>query len=137
MTSFFQWVYSVVKRIPPGKVTTYGEIATQLKVQNSKLKIDPRMVGWALHANKDSEVPCHRVVDRDGRLAPNFAIDGPEEQRGRLLDEGVEFVDKMHVNLSTCFWTGSDNQNTLPRPATRQARRKTAEIRKSDSQRTR
>jgi len=98
--SFFEDLYKIVKKIPPGKVTTYGEIAWKLKIQNSKLKIDPRIVGWAMHANRDSGVPCHRVVDRTGRLAPNFAFDGAEEQRRRLAEEGVTFKDEMHVQLS-------------------------------------
>ena len=107
-----------------GRVTTYGEIALQLKIQNVKLKIDPRMVGWALHANNDPKVPCHRVVDRSGRLAPNFArlqrlersdggqaFDGATEQRRRLQAEGVRFRDEMHVDLETCLWNTTNITN--------------------------
>lgn len=86
-------IYQAVKTIPAGKVATYGQIA-------KKLGLDPRMVGWALHANSSAEVPCHRVVNKDGRLAPNFAFDGWKEQRRRLIVEGVTFVDEMHVDLS-------------------------------------
>ena len=93
--SFFEDVYKIVKKIPPGKVTTYGEIARALGTR------DARKVGWAMHANRDPGVPCHRVVDRTGRLAPNFAFDGAEEQRRRLAEEGVSFKkDEMHVQLS-------------------------------------
>ncbi|OGY21104.1 MAG: hypothetical protein A3A65_03365 [Candidatus Chisholmbacteria bacterium RIFCSPLOWO2_01_FULL_49_14] len=91
--SFFEDVYKIVKKIPPGKVTTYGEIARALGTR------DARKVGWAMHANRDPGVPCHRVVDRTGRLAPNFAFDGAEEQRRRLAEEGVTFKDEMHVQL--------------------------------------
>lgn len=97
MSNFKLEVYALVKKIPKGKVVTYGQIA-------NKLKIDARMVGWALHANRDSKVPCHRVVDRSGRLAPNFAFDGWEEQRRRLLTEGVKFRDNMHVDLKEYRW---------------------------------
>lgn len=93
----FEDVWEVAKLIPKGKVATYGQIAR-------KLKIDARMVGWALHANRSSEVPCHRVVDRNGRLAPNFAFDGPEEQRRRLQVEGVKFRDSLHVDLNKHLW---------------------------------
>ncbi|HJX45662.1 MAG: hypothetical protein A2152_03115 [Candidatus Levybacteria bacterium RBG_16_35_6] len=90
----FEKVYEIVKKIPEGKVMTYGQIALRLN-----RIVSPKLVGWALHANKDSNIPCHRVVDRNGRLAPNFAFDGWREQRNRLLLEGVKFTDKIHVDL--------------------------------------
>lgn len=104
---FFNQVYSLVKLIPDGRVATYGQIARmlnenwKLKIKNSR--IDARMVGWALHANRDEKVPCHRVVNKDGRLAPNFAFDGAEEQRRRLLAEGVTFK-KDKVALEKHLW---------------------------------
>ena len=98
--NFFSKVFKVVKQIPKGKVATYGQIA---KILNTK---DARKVGWALHSNKDSNVPCHRVVDKTGRLAPNFAFDGPKEQKRRLLAEGVEFGDETHVDLDRFRWSG-------------------------------
>lgn len=94
--SYITKVHEIVQKIPKGKVTTYGAIA---KILN----INPRMVGYALHQNKDLNVPCHRVVDHIGRLAPNFAFDGWMEQRRRLEAEGVEFRDEMKVNLKNCF----------------------------------
>ena len=90
----FEKVYEIVKKIPEGKVMTYGQIAFQLN-----RIISPKLVGWALHANKNSNTPCHRVVDRNGRLAPNFAFDGWREQKNRLLTEGVGFKDETHVDL--------------------------------------
>ena len=92
-------VWEIVKKVPKGKVTTYGELARVLG--NSRLS---RQVGWALHANRSNNVPCHRVVDRNGRLAPNFAFDGWQEQRRRLEVEGVKFVDEMHIDLSKHLW---------------------------------
>ena len=91
-------VYRVVKSIPRGKVATYGQIAELLG--NPRLS---RQVGWALHANRSAEVPCHRVVNRDGRLAPNFAFDGEAEQRRRLEAEGVTFSGS-NVNLAQHLW---------------------------------
>ena len=91
--SLFEKVYRIVKKIPKGRVTTYGQIAEILGTR------DARKVGWALHGNKDSKIPCHRVVNKDGKLAPNFAFEGPREQRRRLLEEGVKFKDEMHVDL--------------------------------------
>lgn len=96
-TDYQQMVWQVVKKIPKGKVATYGMIARSVG-------IDPRMAGWALHANRSGNVPCHRVVDRNGRLAPNFAFDGWREQKRRLEAEGVTFRDEMHVNLEESLW---------------------------------
>ena|SRR3989344_2157501 len=101
---FSERVYQVVKKIPRGRVVTYGQIASKLKVESGKWKIGARMVGWALSANRDSKVPCHRVVDRNGRLAPNFAFNGWREQRRRLILEKVPFIDDNHVDLEKCFW---------------------------------
>ncbi|MEX2028490.1 MAG: MGMT family protein [Candidatus Curtissbacteria bacterium] len=112
-------VWEITKKIPAGRVTTYGSIAQMLG--NPRLS---RQVGWALHANQSSDVPCHRVVNREGRLAPNFggpslksfgrrapskpwrsgAFDGWKEQRRRLLAENVKFKDDMHVNLERFLW---------------------------------
>lgn len=91
-------MYQLIQEVPKGKVTTYGVIAQKLGTA------DARRVGWALHANKDAQTPCHRVVDRLGRLAPNFAFDGAKEQRRRLEAEGVAFKDEMHVDLGKHLW---------------------------------
>jgi len=98
MDGLFERVYTIVRKIPKGKVATYGEIARAIGTK------DARKVGFALHANTDSKTPCHRVVNRNGRLAPNFAFDGEGEQRRRLLAEGIGFVDE-NVNLKKHLWT--------------------------------
>lgn len=95
---FFNKVYKLVKQIPEGKVVTYGQIAKALGTS------DARRVGYALHANSSKKVPCHRVVDRTGRLAPNFSFGGANEQRRRLLEEGIKLKDEMHVDLTECIW---------------------------------
>ena len=97
--NFFSKVYEIVKNIPSGNVMTYGQIAEILGIG------DARKVGWALHGNKDSKTPCHRVVSKEGRLAPNFAFDGWREQKRRLLEERVRFKDEMHVDLEKYLWT--------------------------------
>lgn len=83
-------VYKIVCQVPKGKVTTYGTIG-------KKLSISPRLVGHALHLNDSGNVPCHRVVDRNGRIAPTFAFGGYKEHRKRLEDEGISFIDRLHV----------------------------------------
>lgn len=87
----YEKVYALVRLIPKGKVTTYGIIA-------KKLSMSPRTVGQVLHANPyEGEVPCHRVVNRDGRIAPNFAFGGLDIQRKLLEAEGIKFKDEKHV----------------------------------------
>lgn len=98
-------VYQVVKNIPKGKVGTYGAIC---KIANKKLKkrrnkenkgITPRYVGYLLHNNPDPErVPCHRVVDRNGKVAKDYKFGGWREQKRKLTKEGVSFRDDRHVD---------------------------------------
>ena len=100
--SFFDKVYDMVCRIPRSKVTSYGQVA--LLCGNPR---GARAVGWALHQNpRPGEIPCHRVVNREGRLAPEFAFGGEQEQRRLLEDEQVPFLPDGRVNLTKTFWYG-------------------------------
>jgi methylated-DNA-protein-cysteine methyltransferase-like protein len=95
----YEKVYKLVQQIPKGKVTTYGEIGR-------KLHMSPRVVGMALHHNPDSDLtPCHRVVNRDGRVAPHFAFGGKDIQKKLLESEGVEFKDESNVDLKKSFYS--------------------------------
>lgn len=97
---FFERVYEVVEQIPQGMVASYGQVA--------KLVGEPRKaryVGFALHANpRPGEIPCHRVVFADGRLASGFVFGGPGAQRELLEAEGVAFVDDDRVDMAACRW---------------------------------
>ena len=88
-------VYSVVAQIPAGRVTTYGQIARLIgKDRNA------RLVGKVLSiSDYYGEYPCHRVVNHVGRLAPHFTA-----QREWLLEEGVTFKDRNHVDMKECQW---------------------------------
>ena len=98
--SLFQKIYAVVKQIPPRKVATYGWVAA--KLGNPKAA---RVVGNALHQNPDAKtIPCHRVVDRNGRLAENYAFGGWREQKRKLISEGVKSKDRNHVDLAESLW---------------------------------
>jgi methylated-DNA-protein-cysteine methyltransferase-like protein len=92
-------VFAVVRRIPRGRVATYGQIALLLGRPRGG-----REVGWAMHACDDPRVPCHRVVDRNGRLAPHFAGVGPIAQRDRLEREGVRFRGEL-VDVARYAWS--------------------------------
>ena len=88
-------IYEAVKRIPEGKVATYGKVAEM--AGNKKMS---RVVGNALHKNPDPDnIPCFRVVNSKGELAPEFAFGGMGEQRKLLEAEGIEVKDNK-VDLS-------------------------------------
>ena len=93
-------VFAVVRRIPPGKVTTYGRIARVLGAPRSA-----RMVGWALHhAPPDIADVAHRVVNRNGELTGGWAWGHPAVMRALLEEEGVTFVDEFQVDLERHLW---------------------------------
>jgi methylated-DNA-protein-cysteine methyltransferase-like protein len=86
--SFFARVYALVRRVPRGRVVTYGQVAAMLGEPRGA-----RAVGWALRAlpeNLAARVPWHRVVGSGGRISPRWGP-GPEIQRRRLRAERVVF----------------------------------------------
>ncbi len=96
---FYKKVYFLVKQIPKGYVTTYGEIAKCLGNKNMS-----RQVGQALHHNKNSIlIPCHRVVFKDGSLSSSYAFGGKLKQKEKLLKEGINFCDDK-VDLKNHFY---------------------------------
>ncbi len=100
--NFFDKVYIVVKQIPAGKVATYGQIACAIGSPRAA-----RQVGYALHVNPQPFIiPCHRVVNRFGRLAPAFAFGGEDVQAALLKEEGVEVEENFQVNLSVYQYQG-------------------------------
>lgn len=93
-------MYRVVSQIPQGKVYTYGRIAEMIGRPGAA-----RAVGRILHHNPDPRnVPCHRVVDRLGRVASGYRFGGPGVQRELLLREGIRFRGNGRVALETCLW---------------------------------
>ena len=98
--TFFEKVYDYLKTIPEGKVVTYGQVAYAIGSPRSA-----RQVGYALHVNPEPGViPCHRVVNREGKLAPAFAFGGMEIQAELLKKEGVEVSDDYTVDLQKYRW---------------------------------
>ncbi|SFV01772.1 methylated-DNA--[protein]-cysteine S-methyltransferase [Butyrivibrio sp. INlla21] len=81
-------IYEAVKRIPKGKVATYGQVAEMAGDKNMA-----RAVGNALHKNPEPGIiPCHRVVNSKGELAGEFAFGGAWKQGEILQSEGVEVI---------------------------------------------
>ena len=99
-TGFNQKVYELTRRIPRGKVANYGQIAHALGAPRNA-----RAVGYALHKNPlPGEIPCHRVVFKDGSLCKGFAFGGEGVQRALLEQEGVAFLPDGRVDMAACQW---------------------------------
>ncbi len=98
--NFYEKVYKAVSEIPRGKVATYGQIARMCASPRAS-----RIVGGALHKNPlPGVIPCHRVVNRFGGLAPDFVFGGKDAQKALLNAEGV-FVDENYtVELEKYLW---------------------------------
>ncbi|MCQ2770507.1 MAG: MGMT family protein [Clostridia bacterium] len=104
MTDFQQKVYSIVKLIPQGKVTTYSAIAKAIGSINYS-----RAVGNALHKNQNpNAIPCYRVVNSKGKVSSNFAFGGKESQI-ELLTKDCIVVSNGYVNLKKYFWNPCDS----------------------------
>jgi len=103
MKNSFELIYDVVRRIPRGKVATYGQIA--MLAGNPRWS---RVVGYALHVNPDpAHIPCYRVVNRLGEPSSAFAFGGVNEQILLLQADGVEFIDG-RVDLEKYLWDGHE-----------------------------
>ena len=99
MQNTFERIYEVVKKIPYGKVATYGQVA--LLAGNPHWS---RVVGYALHVNPDPDsIPCFRVVNRFGEPSGAFAFGGKNTQILLLESEGIELIDG-RVDLKKYLW---------------------------------
>ena len=96
----FEKIYEVVKKIPKGKVATYGQVA--LMAGNAHWS---QIVGYALHVNPDPKIiPCHRVVNRFGETSGSFAFGGKDAQRMLLESEGIIFEKDGKIDLNKYLW---------------------------------
>lgn len=96
--NFFTKVYSVVKMIPRGRVTSYGAIARYLGAAGSA-----RMVGWALNKAGES-IPAQRVVNRNGLLTGKSHFGGTSAMQQLLEEEGVKIEHNQVVDFKSLFW---------------------------------
>lgn len=101
--NFFERVYEIVRQIPEGKVTSYGAIAKALGATRSA-----RMVGWAMNASHNlSDVPAHRVVNRNGMLTGKHHFEGTNLMQQLLENEGVKVEENKVVDFKLIFWEPS------------------------------
>ncbi len=101
MKNSYQLIYDVVKKIPYGKVATYGIIAELACNRHWS-----RVVGYALHVNPEPcIIPCYRVVNRFGEPSKAFAFGGVNKQIELLENEGVKFINGK-VDMKNYIWRG-------------------------------
>ncbi|MCL4403883.1 MGMT family protein [Patescibacteria group bacterium] len=103
-TAFRGEVYKAARRIPKGKVTTYGELARLAGRPGAA-----RAVGFFMKTNPYApKVPCHRVVASTGALTGYSARGGLKRKRALLVREGVKF-EGGRVDMGTSLWKGNGN----------------------------
>jgi methylated-DNA-protein-cysteine methyltransferase-like protein len=106
--NFYEQVYAVVRRIPPGKVTSYGRVAKMLGRPNAA-----RAVGYALSALKDrrqdeayADIPWQRVINSQGRISIVNREHSADRQAELLRAEGIAVSDEHRIDLETYLWEG-------------------------------
>jgi len=111
--SFFLKVYDVARKIPFGRVTTYGAIARRLGTTRSA-----RMVGWAMNkcGNVHPPVPAHRVVNRNGLLTGKHHFDSQNLMQELLENEGIKIVDNRVVDFKKIFWEPGQKKGKSKKP---------------------
>jgi methylated-DNA-protein-cysteine methyltransferase-like protein len=98
---FFDRVYDICRRIPRGRVTTYGAIARAAGAPRGA-----RMVGWAMNKSGSitPAVPAHRVLNRNGMLSGKHAFATPGTMQQLLESEGIEVKDDRVTDFEKLFW---------------------------------
>ncbi len=102
---FFENVFSVARKIPKGRVTSYGAIARYLGSASAS-----RMVGWAMNAahSQSNPVPAHRVVNRNGMLSGKMHFATPFTMQALLEEEGIKVIEDEIINFESFFWNPSE-----------------------------
>lgn len=95
----FEKIYEIVRQIPRGSVASYGQVASL-----AGNKRWARVVGYALHVcPENSDIPCHRVVSREGALSDAFLSDGENRQKLLLEAEGIR-IEENRVDMERYRW---------------------------------
>ena len=106
----YEVIWSMVKRIPRGRVATYGQIA-----ELAGLEGHARQVGYALHnLPGSSDVPWHRVINAKGEISARGAGDSHELQRMLLEAEGIELDRHGRIDLRRFRWLAKEKKTRVP-----------------------
>lgn len=117
---FFERVYDVVRRIPRGRVTSYGAIANFLGTG-----LSARTVGWAMNSSHVAtpKVPAHRVVNRLGRLTGKHHFPTPTLMEELLEAEGIKIEDDQILDFETHFWDPAKEVSGMKKAVVRKLRK--------------
>lgn len=108
----YELIWSVVRKVPRGRVATYGQIA-----EIAGLEGHARQVGYALHnLPAKNNIPWHRVVNAKGEISARTGGDAHELQRLLLEAEGVEFDAKGRMDLKRYRWKSGTRRKRNDRP---------------------
>ena len=111
-------IYGVVRRIPRGRVATYGQVAAL-----AGLAGQPRLVGYALHAlPPETSVPWHRVINAKGQVSHRAGMGESLTQRMLLVREGLRFDARGRLNLERVQWRPRRLAASFPTPHPRSRR---------------
>ncbi len=100
----YELIYEIVRKIPVGRVTSYGAIAKCIGLSRSA-----RLVGWALKSSAGVNIPAHRVVNRLGILSGKHQFSGTNLMQELLESEGVKIENDRVVDFKTVFWNPMDH----------------------------
>ena len=95
-------IYDIVRQIPRGRVATYGQVAA------IEGHCSARMVGYAMAALEQDDVPWQRVINGQGRISERSGGGGTSRQRLKLMEEGVRFDARGRIDFELFGWDGPD-----------------------------
>ena len=118
-------VWEIVRQVPPGQVTTYGQIAAMIPAPagmsfKDYTSFSPRWVGGSMRRCPD-DIPWQRVINSQGKISPRPG-EGGSQQRELLEEEGILFDQRERVDFSRYGWHGPSpewlqSHGYLPPPA--------------------
>ena len=106
-------VYTIVRRIPRGRVMTYGQLAEILGEGYT-----PRTVGFAMHGSND-KTPWHRVINAQGACSTGRVVLPHDKQQRMLEAEGIKFNQRGRCNLATYVWIPPEQKDELKNQSTK------------------
>ena len=112
--TFFETVWDIVRQIPPGRVSSYGQIASMIPPDDGMApermkRLAPRWVGSAMRKTpRGAAIPWQRVINSQGTISFPAGSAQAEEQRRRLELEGVRFDERGKVDFAQVGWRGPD-----------------------------
>lgn len=106
--NIFNVIFSVVRMVPKGRVTTYGAVAAAIGAKSGA-----RLVGYAMNASFSvkPKVPAHRVVNRKGLLTGKHHFNPPSRMQELLEKEGVVVRDDQVIDFERLFWDPAEELN--------------------------